>query len=410
MRITTLVRLEMLHRKLSFALALLAVAVAVACSVGVVTLIHGYQLQTEHRVAALDDEIRRITKNMGFNITILPEGENLAEFYASDFAQKTMPYEFVDRLANSPDIVTINHLRPALIRKMEWPERKRQVLLMGVSGVVPFAHRNPKKPLSQPVPKGTMHVGSVLAKELGLKEGEQVTFAGHEFQIGKIYPQRGSKDDITVWIDLAAAQEMLGLEGRINMIQALECNCATVDRLAEIQQEIGKLLGGKVQVIELATTAIARAKAREGVKAEGQATIARLERFASILLPLVVLAASTVVGLILLANVRERRAEIGILRAVGARSSQVFLLFVAKGFALGVLGAVLGYLVGFFGAAALDMDRYAAAGGGTVIDALFRPGLLIAVLLMTPVLAVLASWLPAMWAVGQDPALILREE
>jgi len=410
MRIATLVGLEMMRRKLGFLLALLAIVVAVSCSVGVVTLIHGYQLQTVRRVAAMDDEIRRITKNMGFNITILPKGENLAEFYATDFAQKTMPYEFVDRLAESPDIVTINHLRPALIRKMEWPERKRQVLLMGVSGVVPFAHRNPKKPLSQPVPAGTMHVGYVLADELGLKEGGTVRFAGREFQIGTIYPQRGSKDDITVWIDLATAQDLLGLDGRINMIQALECNCATVDRLAEIQDEIAGLFGGKVQVIELATTAIARAKAREGVKEEGEATIARLERFASLLLPLVALAAAAVVGLILLANVRERRAEIGILRAVGARSGQVFMLFVTKGFVLGLLGATVGYLVGFVGAVLLERDRAVLTATGPMIDGLYLPGLLISVLLMTPVLAVLASWLPAMWAVRQDPAVILREE
>ncbi|MFV2065936.1 MAG: ABC transporter permease [Pirellulales bacterium] len=410
MRIATLVGLEMLHRKLGFVLALLAIVVGVACSVGVVTLIHGYQLQTVQRVARLDDEIRRITKNMGFNITILPKGENLAEFYASDFAQKTMPYEFVNRLAESPDIVTINHLRPALIRKMEWPERKRQVLLMGVSGVVPFAHRNPKKPLSQPVPAGTMHVGFVLANELGLKDDETVTFVGREFQIGKIYPQRGSKDDITLWIDLATAQDLLDLDGRINMIQALECNCATVDRLAEIQNEIAGLLGGEVQVIELATTAIARAKAREGVKAAGEANIARLERFASMLLPLVALAAAVVVGLILLANVRERRAEIGILRAVGARSGQVFMLFVAKGFVLGLLGAIAGYLLGFVGAVLMEMDRSVAATAAPSIDALYRPGLLISVLLMTPVLTVIASWLPAMWAVRQDPAVTLREE
>ena len=38
-------------------------------------------------MAALDDEIRKITKAMGFNINILPSQQNLADFHANDFAE-----------------------------------------------------------------------------------------------------------------------------------------------------------------------------------------------------------------------------------------------------------------------------------------------------------------------------------
>jgi ABC-type lipoprotein release transport system permease subunit len=410
MKIRSLVWNEVIHRKLNFAIALLAVAVAVACSVGVVTLIRSYQLRTEARVAVLDDEIRKITKNMGFNITILPKDQNLADFHASDFAEKTMPYEFVRRLAESKDVVTIQHLRPALVRKMEWPEQNRQIVLMGVSGVVPFLHRDPKKPLSQPVPKGTMNLGNVLADQLQLRQGDPTALAGRTFRVGKVYPARGTKDDITVWIDLEEAQQLLDLEGRINMIQALECNCSTVDRLAEIQSEISGLLGNEVQVIELATKAIARAKARNQVQAEGVSTVVRLERLASILLPLAIVGAALLVGLLALANVRERRAEIGVLRAVGTRSRQILALFVSKAFIVGLGGAILGYALGFAGASGLT--RYESDGGavGSAVEPLFQPGVFVAVLLLAPTLAVLASWMPAMLAASQDPAAVLREE
>jgi ABC-type antimicrobial peptide transport system permease subunit len=409
MGVGRLVWSEMTHRKLSTWLAVLAIAVAVASSVGAVTLIRAHEHKTARRVAELDDEIRKITKNMGFNVIVLPKDQNLADFHASDFAEKTMPFEFVKRLADSPDIVTVNHLRPALVRKMEWPERKRQILLMGVSGVVPFSHRrDDRKPLSEPVPPGTIHVGHLLAAELQLSEGDAVTLAGHSLKIGTVYPQRGSKDDITVWIDLPAAQEILSLPGRINMIQALECNCASVDRLAEIQQEISRLLGGEVQVIELATTAIARAKAREEVKAAGRSSVARLERLASVFLPLVVGAAGLMVGLLSLANVRERRAEIGILRAIGTRSRQIFGLFLTKGLLLGVWGAWIGYLCGYVAAAGLE--RLSLPEDRLDSMELFQPGLLLWVSLMAPLLAVVASWIPAVLAARQDPAVVLREE
>jgi putative ABC transport system permease protein len=410
MNIRTLVWAEIFHRKVNFALALAAVAVAVACSVGVVTLIRSHEISTTHRVAQLDDEIRKITKNMGFNIRILPAGLNIAEFYALDFGDKTMPIDYVQRLAESHYVKSLAHLRPALIRKMQWPEKDRDVLVMGVSGVVPFLHRAAKKPLSQPVPKGTMIVGHVLAEELRIKVGDSVTFHGRSMRIGKVYPQRGTLDDITVWIDLTTAQEILALPDQINMIQALECNCAATDRLAAIEREISELLGDKVQVIEESGKAIARAKARAGVKAAGAADVARLQRLASLLLPLVVVGAALLVGLLSLVNVRDRRLEIGILRAVGTRSSQVFALFILKALILGILGALIGYACGFTAAMWLDRAGVRDATATVTVAELFLPQLLTWVLLLTPLLAALASWLPAMLAIGEDPAVVLRDE
>lgn len=435
MKIRTLVWSEIIHRKLNFALGLAAVALAVALGVGVVTVVRAYEIgtservrqqqeRTKERVRKLDNEIRKITKAMGFNIMILPKDQNLVDFYASDYATKTMPQEFVQRLADSPDVITINHLRPSLIQKIEWPEQRRQVLLMGVSGVVPFKHRDPKKPLAEPVPVGKMNMGAELAKQLGLKKGSKVTLRDEKFTINKIYQPRGNKDDVTVWIDLPKAQQMLNMSGRINMIQALECNCASIDRLAEIQQEVARVLssdGDKVQVIEMRTKAIARAKARtrvsqEGAKAvdeeraAGMAHIGRLRRLAGVLMPLVVIGAALLVALLALLNVRERRAEIGILRAVGVRSRQIFALFVCKAALLGVSGALIGYLAGFLGASAFygmpQLDVTLADG----LPELFRPGVAGLVMIVTPLVVVVASWLPAAKAATQDPAVVLREE
>lgn len=409
MHVAWLVWSELRHRKLNAALAALAIAAAVGSSVAAATLLRAHHVRTAARVAKLDDEIRKITKGMGFNILILPQDQNLADFHASDFAEKTMPYDYVQRLADSPQVVTINHLRPALVRKMEWPEQRRQILLMGVSGVVPFAHRgHQQRPLSEPVPPGTVHVGHVLASELGLRPGDEIVLCQRPLRVGTIHPQRGSKDDITLWIDLAAAQELLQLPGRINMIQALECNCASIDRLAEIQKEMGRLLGDQVQVIELATTAIARAQAREQVRAAGLATVERLEQLLAVLLPLVTGAATLMVGLLTLMNVRERRAEIGILRAIGTRSRQIAQLFLAKGLLLGMLGAVAGYGGGFAGA--LWGERMSAGAERLAWPLLFQPELLAAVAVAAPLLTVLVSLWPARLAARQDPAVVLRDD
>jgi hypothetical protein len=406
MSILRMVASEIWHRKLNFAIGLTAIIVAVAYAVSALALIESYQQHTAQRVAAMDDEIRKITLAMGFNINVLPAQLNLADFHADDFADKTMPQDYVHRLAVSPLIKSLRHLRPALIRKTLWPEYQRQIVLMGVSGVVPLTHSSNPKPMTEPVPADSMIVGAVLAEQLKLQAGSEVALQGRQFRIQKIYPPRGNKDDITVWIDLGAAQQLLNLPGRINLIQALECNCASIDRLAEIQQEISQVLGADVQVIELATQAIARAKARETVRIEGEQTQARLQRRTAVEIFLLTIAGSLLVGMLALINVRERRAEIGILRALGTSTGGILRLFLTKALLIGLLGSVVGTVLGM-----LVAGRLAAAPEG---DALTVPLLSLARLLwivgLTPLLTVLASWVPALLAAAEDPAAILSSD
>ena len=406
-----LIWLEIVHRKLSFVLMLTVLVIAVAIVVCSITLVHGQRLRAEAQVAQLDDEIRRITKNLGFNVDILPNDLNRSDLFAHDFGEATMSYELVDRLANSHNVFTINHLRPSLIRKVDWPEHDREVILMGVSSVVPWAFRkNPKIPLENAVPDGKIVVGAILAEQLGLKPGTPVVFRGEPLIVEKVHPPRGSADDITIWIDLAKAQDMLQLPNRINMIQALECNCDSIDRLGEIRQEIKGVLGDEVQVIERTTIALARAEAREQVKAQGAASLNRMQQHATLLTLLLATAAAAIIGLLTFINTRERRYEIGVLRAIGASTGQIMLLFIGKALILGLAGSLAGCVVGFF--AGLNSKSMAAT--ETSIDLtvgdLLMPELFITVVVSTTMLAVFASWIPAAMVAALDPAEVMSEQ
>ena len=198
MKILYLAMKEISFRRLNFLLALVAMAVVVGYAVHSIARIRFHQARTEQRVAKMDDEIRKITKAMGFNINILPSEMNLQDFYANNFAEKTMPFEYVTQLADSEFIKSVRHLRPALIRKVNWQEQNREIVLIGVSGVVPLTHvNNPKKPMSDPIAKDTMNIGNLLAKTYQLKAGSSVQFNGETFKVGKVYPPRGNVDDIT---------------------------------------------------------------------------------------------------------------------------------------------------------------------------------------------------------------------
>ena len=111
--------------------------------------------------------------------------------------------------------------------------------------------------------------------------------------------------------------------------------------------------------------------------------------------------------------VLERTKEIGVLKALGARSHDVLLLFVAEAALIGLAGG----LVGTVAAVALAqlgneaVDRLAQSVAGAGID-VFRPDFWIGVaaLLLAVVLSTGSGLLPAVRAARQDPSRALRYE
>ena len=432
MTVWRLVAKEIGYRRVNFALGAVAVLGAVACVVAVLTLLKGHRLRaeqigddqaarTEDVGLNLKDDARRIMKELGYNVLILHKDQNLGEFYAHGGASKLMPEAYAETLAASR-VVVVRHLLPSLQEPVLWREQNEPIILIGTRGEVPQSHLDPKKPMIVAVPKGTMVLGSVLAQKAGLEVGQEVKLLDRAFTVGKIHERRGNEDDVTVWIDLAAAQELLGKPGRINAILALGCLCVK-EIPGGVSKQITSILKD-TQVIELVREAAIRRATRSAAgsradqfvaldKAGRESLRAEREALAAWLVPLVVLGCIVWVGLLALGNVRHRRTEIGILRAMGVRAGQILATFLARALVVGFIGAVAGYAVGFAVAAAWDVREAGdtALGGQAVgAAALFAPVLLVATLVLAPLLSAMASLVPAMMAAQQDPAIVLREE
>lgn len=420
MKISLLVIKEIKRRKLNFLLGLLSVIFAVVSVTGALTLLKIHDLksgiiiktkekETKERLARLQDDYRKITKKLGFNLLILPEGQNLNDFYADDYAAKLMPESYVDSLARSRSVL-IRHLLPSLQEKIMWPEKHRTIILTGIRGEVPFAHKNPKESIQEPVPKGMVILGYELHKSLNIHPGDSVKIKGRSFVVKKCNELRGNKDDITIWMDLKQVQEILNKPGMINAIQALKCHCFG-NELGNVREEVHSVLPG-TQVIEKGSKVLMRAEARdraaqeavEALEAEKRNRIAmrkEQEHFASVLVPSVVLASAVWIAFLFIGNVRERKSEVGILRAVGVKEWKIMKLFLLKALVMGFAGAFIGYFAGVIAGGLL---------AGWFTWRVFNLPLLLAVLFFAPSLALLAAYLPATMAARQDPADVLREE
>ncbi|MCA9109972.1 MAG: hypothetical protein KDA52_08505, partial [Planctomycetaceae bacterium] len=132
---------EILHRKLNFGLGVLSVAIAIACLVGAQSLLQADRVITQHILserqaevetavaekqaevekagAELQDAMRKHMLGLGFNVLILPEGQDLSELHLNGSLSATMPEHYVTQLAESK-IVTVNHLLPSVTRRIHW--------------------------------------------------------------------------------------------------------------------------------------------------------------------------------------------------------------------------------------------------------------------------------------------------
>jgi putative ABC transport system permease protein len=155
MKITDLVFKEIKRRKLNFFLGLMSVIFAVTMVTGALTMlqVHDFKTvkiiskkeeETQKRMALLEDDYRKISKDLGFNLLILPENQNISDLYANDFASEYMPESYVDSMAASNSVL-IRHLLPTLQQKITWPETQRTIILTGTRGEVPFCTKRPKR-------------------------------------------------------------------------------------------------------------------------------------------------------------------------------------------------------------------------------------------------------------------------
>lgn len=383
MPLLSLILRELRHHRFNAVLSLLGLVAAVALLV-VIRLL----------TTAAERETRRVVRDLGFNLRIIPRETDPELFFATGYSDKTLSADAVQRLASGAQtFVSFNHLTASLERRI--PLGDREAILTGLGPAV-VGGADKKQPMGFNIAPGKAHVGYLLARRLGAKPGAPLPVRGRLLTVEKILVESGTDDDIRLFTSLSDAQAILDLPGRISEIKAIDCLCLTADQdpLTQLRAALAKLLP-EAQVLQMRTMADARAKQRQ--------TAERYSRFA---VPLVLGIGAAWVGILAALNVRERRAELGLWRALGHGSGRIAALFLGRAALLGIAGAALGYLLGNTIGLHYGPKLYPVTAGGFASE----PVLLGWALLVTPAFAALAAFLPAMIAVAQDPAETLRAD
>ena len=374
---------ELSHRKANAILSLLAVTIAVGGSIVLHTAFEGSLQRT-----------KRIQRDMGQNLRIVSKDTDLAHFWDEGYSKSTFPENWVQQFTNVTKQINYSHLSAILKWKIDWRGSPAMIYGLAPREVAPPGRKKPI--MITPVKQGTVQLGKTLAAIHEVKRDDTVEVESDEFSVARVLLEKGSGAEIRIYMHLTDAQSVLGRKGLINEIQALDCYCAdeSQDTLALLRKQLAPILP-QAQVFRMQDMAEAREKQRRDI-----------EWTYSTLMPAIVMICGIIIGLLAFLNTRARRQEIGILRALGKGSPAVATLFLGKALILGVVGAACGFGLGTvllmgWGQKLLKISPKLI---GWDLDNLKWA------LLLAPVFAALATFIPAMLAVVQDPADTLRHD
>ncbi len=418
------------HRRRKL-LSVLAVALGIAVTAAVATL-------------ALDvgDKVSRELRSFGANLSVTPAADGLpvavggidyrpagAGAFLPESALASLkkifwrnnivafaPFLYVPAsLEGQPVVVMGSWFETAM------PVDKSEVFITGLEKLHPTWKVTGQWPADDD-PKGAL-VGRRLAERLNLHVGQALTIAAPrggnaqpspsspvEFVVSGIL-DTGGPEDSQVLAPLASVQRWAGLEGKVRRI---EISALTKPEDAFARSDVSRLTGAEFDrwyctpyvsaIAYQIQQAIPAAQARpvyHVAETEG-----RILNRVSVLMALLVVAALVAAGLavasMMLATVLERRAEIGLFKALGATDARVAAVFLLEACAIGLLGGVAGFIFGSFLASRLALTVF---GSAVSVHWVILPVCLGAALIVT----LAGSALPLGQALRIAPSLALRD-
>jgi putative ABC transport system permease protein len=175
-------------------------------------------------------------------------------------------------------------------------------------------------------------VGKALAKKNNLTVGSTFTAYGQTITVKGIYDTGNTFTNAGVIMPLPALQKLSSQEGDITSAIVTVDN---VDHLDATVSALEKKLGNKADVVSDASANADTLSSLDNVK-----TIATYSLIGALV------AGSVIIFLSMLMIVRERRREIGVLKAIGSSNAKISWQFVSEALTLTGMAAVIGVIGG----------------------------------------------------------------
>ncbi len=318
MRTEHLVLKNLARRKGRTVLNSIGLILAIAVIVATVTISNSMEIK-------IGEEVEKY----GPNIVVTPDTKSITVPYGSvTVGSSTFDEAKLTSLETIPNAVNIRIVSPKLFGQAVHGESS--LLMVGVNAenerlLKVWWDINGEIP--EPGSDETL-LGSEVFRALELSIGSSIDLNDRSFTVTGYLSETGSNDDYTVFVPLATAQDMMGLPGKVSVVDigALCSDCPVEEISQQIMDAIPEVKATPVkQAVETRMMAVEQAA-----------------NFSLGLASVVLVAGCIGVMNTMVSSVHQRRREIGVFLSLGADSAFVYRIFLFEAVLLGLVGGVLG--------------------------------------------------------------------
>ena len=191
-------------------------------------------------------------------------------------------------------------------------------------------------------------ISTEMAQKNGLKAGSAFTAYGKTFTVAAIFQADSQQGNDTVVTSLPVLERLTGQTGQVfNAV----VTAASLSELSKVTSEIERTLGPRASVVSYVSDAEQAVGDLNGVKSIALDSLIGA-----------VGAAVVILFLVMVLVVRERKSEIGILKAIGAPNGKIMAQFTAEAVTFTLLGLAVGLAAGIIAASPVTSSLVSHSG------------------------------------------------
>jgi putative ABC transport system permease protein len=387
MTLTKLVFKNITRRRGRFVFTLLGITIGIASFVTFMAM-----------GGSLKNEIYRETAALGANLIVIPKGscgyEQLS-ILTGDQMPTNISAEEIAKIRAIPGLTVVPFLA------QQSAINNKPVTVSGIEPAATLAFKrweiSSGNYFSAPDESGVV-LGAVAARQFDLKPGGRVTIRGEQLPILGILAETGGRDDATLFLSLPLAQRLFNAADNVSYA------AIRVDTLAETDRYI--------EEIRVATGL--------GVVSDKQMLKSVLGIVGTVNITLQLIAAVAVIaaafGIVntMMAATYERKREIGILQALGARRRTIFTLFMLESGFYGLIGGLTGVIGGLATATLatpyISQNAFTTLVKGSGSGSLLDVKVIVSSIFFSAVVAIVAGLYPAWKAARLTPVEAISYE